>query len=134
VSSAGALQLSAQVGVREGVLELIAVRVPLGYTLLVDKGCLHGDTTFGGLYMMGMISNHVTSNTADTIFLKHAVRNGTCAWRAQDMTARRRSRPEPRTLHVRLWYIMMRRRRSSTSSRWQPKGRPSCYSLSAHSP
>lgn len=58
--------------VRKGVLELIAVRIPYGYTLLVDKGCMHGDTTFRGLYMMGMTSNHVTMSTADTVFLKHA--------------------------------------------------------------
>ena len=57
---------------RQGTLELIAVRIPYGYTLLVDKGCMHGDTTFRGLYMMGMTSNHVTMSTADTVFLKHA--------------------------------------------------------------
>lgn len=52
------------------VLELIGVQIPFGYTLIIEKGCIHGDTTFKGMYMMSMTSNHVTMNSADTVFLK----------------------------------------------------------------
>uniref|UniRef100_A0A7S1KYG7 Uncharacterized protein n=1 Tax=Neobodo designis TaxID=312471 RepID=A0A7S1KYG7_NEODS len=61
-------------------LELIAVRIPFGWTILVDRGCMHGDSTFIGNYMMSMTSNHVTMQTADTVFLK-AVREGSAAFR-----------------------------------------------------
>jgi hypothetical protein len=54
-----------------GKLKLIAITIPFGYTLLVDKGCIHGDTTFHGNYMMSMTSDHLTMQTADTVFLKH---------------------------------------------------------------
>jgi hypothetical protein len=54
-----------------GVLELVACPVPWGYTLLVDVGSIHGDSTLTGLYMMAMTGNHVAMRTADTVFLKH---------------------------------------------------------------
>lgn len=53
-------------------LKLIAITIPFGYTLLVDKDCIHGDTTFVGNYMMSMTSDHLTMETANTVFLKHA--------------------------------------------------------------
>lgn len=51
-------------------LELLAVTVPFGYTLLVDVGCLHGDSTLTGLYAMAMTGNHEAMQTADTVFIK----------------------------------------------------------------
>ena len=53
-------------------LELVAITIPFGYTLLVDSGCLHGDSTLTGMYLMAMTGNHVAMGTADTVFLKHA--------------------------------------------------------------
>lgn len=52
-------------------LELIAVTVPFGYTLLVDVGSIHGDSTLTGLYMMAMTGNHNAMKTADTVFMKN---------------------------------------------------------------
>ncbi len=52
-------------------LELIGVYIPYGYTLIIDEGCIHGDTTLNGLFMMGMTSDHVTMRSADTVFLKY---------------------------------------------------------------
>ena len=52
-------------------LELVACPVPFGYTLLVDVGSIHGDSTLTGLYMMAMTGNHVAMKTADSVFLKH---------------------------------------------------------------
>jgi hypothetical protein len=53
------------------VLELIAVQIPYGYTLIIEKDCIHGDTTLSGLFMMAMTSAHTTMRSADTVFLKH---------------------------------------------------------------
>jgi hypothetical protein len=53
-------------------LEMLAVRVPFGWTIIIDPGCIHGDSTFRGLYMMAMTTNHVAMATADTVFVKHA--------------------------------------------------------------
>ncbi len=52
-------------------LELIAVTIPFGYTLLVEVGAIHGDSTLTGLYMMAMTGNHNAMKTADTVFMKH---------------------------------------------------------------
>lgn len=51
-------------------LELIGVKIPFGYTLVVEKDCIHGDTTLEGMYMMAMTSNHTSMQTADVTFLK----------------------------------------------------------------
>ena len=51
-------------------LELIGVQIPYGYTLIIEKDCIHGDSTLNGFYMMGMTSDHTTMRTADTVFLK----------------------------------------------------------------
>jgi len=58
-------------GVSKKRLELVACPVPFGYTLLVDVGSIHGDSTLTGLYMMAMTGNHVAMKTADSVFLKH---------------------------------------------------------------
>jgi hypothetical protein len=50
--------------------EVIAVQIPYGYTLIVSKGAIHGDTTLKGKYMMCMTANHKTMATADVVFLK----------------------------------------------------------------
>lgn len=55
----------------ENLLELIGVKIPYGFTLVVGKDCIHGDTTLKGMYMMAMTSNHTTMQTADTVFLKN---------------------------------------------------------------
>jgi hypothetical protein len=52
-------------------LELIGVQIPYGHTLIIDEGCIHGDTTLNGFFMMGMTSDHTTMRTADTVFLKY---------------------------------------------------------------
>lgn len=52
-------------------LDIIGVEIPFGYTLVVEKFCIHGDTNLSGMYMMCMTSYHVTMRTADTVFLKH---------------------------------------------------------------
>jgi len=52
------------------VLELIGVKIPYGYTLIVEKDAIHGDATLKGMYMMAMTSNHKTMSTADVVFLK----------------------------------------------------------------
>lgn len=51
-------------------LELVGVNIPFGYTLIIKKGCIHGDTTLTGFYVMAMTSNHETMKTADTVFIK----------------------------------------------------------------
>lgn len=53
-----------------GELELIAVQIPYGSTLIVDEDCIHGDTTLNGFFMMGMTSDHTTMRTANSVFLK----------------------------------------------------------------
>lgn len=71
----GFVMLGREVEVGEGgtrkALELVACPVPFGYTLLVDVGAIHGDSTLTGLYMMAMTGNHHAMRTADTVFLKH---------------------------------------------------------------
>jgi hypothetical protein len=52
-------------------LKLVACPVPFGFTLLVDVGSIHGDSTLTGLYMMAMTGNHIAMRTADSVFLKH---------------------------------------------------------------
>lgn len=52
-------------------LELIAFRIPFGWSLLVGEGSIHGDSTLRGHYGMCMTSDHTTMATADTVFLKH---------------------------------------------------------------
>lgn len=52
-------------------LELVALPVPFGYTLLVDVGSIHGDSTLTGMYMMAMTGNHRAMRTADTVFIKN---------------------------------------------------------------
>jgi len=52
-------------------LELIACAIPFGFTLLVDVGAIHGDSTLTGEFMMAMTGNHKAMKTADTVFLKH---------------------------------------------------------------
>ena len=32
----------------DGELELVALRIPFGFSLVVEKGCIHGDSTFQG--------------------------------------------------------------------------------------
>lgn len=52
-------------------LELIGIQIPYGHTLVIEEGCIHGDTTLNGFFMMGMTSDHTTMRTADTVFLKY---------------------------------------------------------------
>lgn len=53
------------------ILQLIAIRIPFGSTLLVDAMAIHGDSTLTGLFVMSMTGNHHAMATADTVFLKH---------------------------------------------------------------
>ena len=70
--------LGREVTARDGNshLELIACPVPFGFTLLVDVGSIHGDSTLTGLYMMAMTGNHHAMSTADTVYLKHRETRG----------------------------------------------------------
>ncbi|MBM7071508.1 hypothetical protein JQC92_05575 [Shewanella sp. 202IG2-18] len=52
-------------------LELIGIKVPFGYSIVVDKGCIHGDTTFTGEYAMAMTVDHNTMASADVVFLRN---------------------------------------------------------------
>lgn len=52
-------------------LELVAIEIPCGYTLIIEEECIHGDTTLNGFFMMGMTSDHTTMASADTVFLKY---------------------------------------------------------------
>ena len=54
------------------ILELVAVTIPYGCTLLVNVNSIHGDSTLTGLHMMAMTGNHIAMSTADTVFLKTA--------------------------------------------------------------
>jgi len=54
-------------------LELIAVSIPFGYTLLLEPWAIHGDSTLRGMYMMAMTGNHSAMQTADTVFLKNKI-------------------------------------------------------------
>jgi hypothetical protein len=53
-------------------LELIAVEIPFGYTLIVEEDSIHGDTTLDGTFAMCMTSSHKTMQDVDTVFLKDA--------------------------------------------------------------
>lgn len=52
-------------------LEVIAVEIPFGHTLVVEEYCIHGDTNLDGMFMMCMTSSHKSMQTADTVFLKN---------------------------------------------------------------
>ncbi len=54
-----------------GGLELIAVTIPFGHTLLVEPWAIHGDSTLRGMYSMAMTGNHNAMKTADTVFMKY---------------------------------------------------------------
>jgi hypothetical protein len=52
-------------------LELVAITIPFGYTLLVEPQAIHGDSNLIGLFMMAMTASHVAMATADTVYLKN---------------------------------------------------------------
>jgi len=56
----------------EGKLDLIGVRIPFGFTLLIEPWAIHGDSTMIGMYMMAMTGNHDAMKTANTVFIKYA--------------------------------------------------------------
>ena len=39
----------------DGELELVALRIPFGFSLVVEKGCIHGDSTFQGKPAAGLL-------------------------------------------------------------------------------
>lgn len=55
-----------------GELQLVKFRIPFGYTLVLNAGCIHGDARLVGLYLMGMTGNHDAMRTANTVFLRNA--------------------------------------------------------------
>jgi hypothetical protein len=55
---------------RDKNIDIIGIRIPLGYTLLVDSLAIHGDSTLVGDYRMEMTADHVEMSKADTVFLK----------------------------------------------------------------
>jgi hypothetical protein len=56
-------------------LDIIAIAVPYGYTLIVEPWAIHGDSALVGLYSMAMTGNHLAMQTADTVFIRN-VHNG----------------------------------------------------------
>lgn len=52
-------------------LQLIAISIPYGYTLLIDSYAIHGDSGLIGTYTMAMTGNHVAMATADTVYIKN---------------------------------------------------------------
>jgi hypothetical protein len=52
-------------------IELIAVTIPFGYTLLIEPMSLHGDSSLTGMYVMAMTGNHHAMATADTVYIKN---------------------------------------------------------------
>lgn len=52
-------------------LELVAITIPFGYTLLIEPRAIHGDSNLIGLYLMAMTGNHSAMATADTVYLKN---------------------------------------------------------------
>ena len=55
----------------DNILDLIAVRIPFGYTLIVHPYAIHGDATLTGPFAMAMTSNHHTMQTADTVLVRY---------------------------------------------------------------
>lgn len=74
-------------GPTPGVLEIVALRIPHGWTIVIDANCIHGDSTFKGLWLMAMSTDHVTMASADTVFLKNArtKQNVECLCAAHDV-------------------------------------------------
>lgn len=60
---------------REDELELVAVEMVFGYTLVLFPWCIHGDSALVGLYMVAIPSSRRQTGTADTVFLKHKGNN-----------------------------------------------------------
>jgi hypothetical protein len=52
-------------------LHLVGIKIPLGFTLLIDSNAIHGDSTFSGMYRMEMTADHVELAKADTVYLKN---------------------------------------------------------------
>jgi hypothetical protein len=52
---------------------MIAVPIPFGCTLIVEKGSIHGDSNLKGLYAMAMTCDHNLMNTADAVFMRSAI-------------------------------------------------------------
>ena len=53
-------------------LELIAIKLKFGYSILIEPYCIHGDSCLVGQYMMAMTGRHDIMNKADTVFLKQS--------------------------------------------------------------
>ncbi|MDI1352112.1 MAG: hypothetical protein PSV35_04980 [bacterium] len=68
-------------------IDLIAFKIPYGYTLIVEEHCMHGDATFSGMYMMCMTSNHVTMQTADSVFLKNQLSKKNIRFNTEDQVS-----------------------------------------------
>ena len=47
-------------------LSMIAVPIPYGWTLIVKPGCIHGDATLSGRYLMAMTTDHTSMGTTAT--------------------------------------------------------------------
>lgn len=71
-NSAGFVTLAKWTDENKEELEVIAIEIPFGYTLIVEEYCIHGDTNLDGMFMMCMTSSHKSMRTADTVFLKNS--------------------------------------------------------------
>lgn len=70
--SKGFVTLARWTNEKRDQLDLIGVEIPFGFTLVVEEFAIHGDTNLDGMFIMCMTSNHVTMQTADTVFLKNS--------------------------------------------------------------
>lgn len=57
--------------IHEDEIDLLGIKIPFGYTLLVDSFAIHGDSTLIGLYGMEMTADHIEMAKSDTVFLKN---------------------------------------------------------------
>lgn len=57
--------------INDDEIDLLGIKIPFGYTLLVDSLAIHGDSTLIGLYGMEMTADHIEMAKSDTVFLRN---------------------------------------------------------------
>jgi len=58
-------------------IEVVAVHIPFGYTMVIGKNAWHGDAGLKGLHLMGMTANHlIMEGTTKSWFLKQESASG----------------------------------------------------------
>ena len=54
----------------QGTFDMIAVEIPFGCTLIIEKGSIHGDSNLKGMHMMAMTCDPDLMHTCDAVFLR----------------------------------------------------------------